>query len=136
MAHNFDEVVAIVTLLGDRLTKLIFQEFIDYEKDIRLFVLGDNVVGAMRRIPSGSDFRANFSLGGTVEVFEAPEDMKKLAVQAAKACNLQMSGVDVLIDKKGGYWILEANRTPGLAGISQALGFNVAEKLVDYILTL
>ncbi len=134
MARNFDEVIEVVNSLGDRLTKLIFQEFIDYEKDIRLFVLGDNVVGSMRRIPKEGEFRANFSLGGDVEVFEAPEDMKILAIKAARACNLQMSGVDVLVDKQGEYWILEANRTPGLAGISQALGINVAEKLVEFIL--
>jgi RimK family alpha-L-glutamate ligase len=135
MAHNFDEVLGIVESLGDRLTKLIFQEFIDYEKDIRLFVLGDEVVGAMRRIPKDGEFRANFSLGGDVEIFDAPEEMKTLAIKAARACNLEMSGVDVLIDKNGGYWILEANRTPGLAGISQALGIDVAERLVEFILS-
>lgn len=136
IAHSFEEAEQIITTLDQRLTKLIFQQFIDYEKDIRLFVLGNEVVGAMRRIPQEGEFRANFSLGGDVEVFDAPQDMKTLAIQAAQACELHMSGVDVLVDKQGGYWILEANRTPGIAGISKALGFNVAEMVVDYIVNL
>jgi RimK family alpha-L-glutamate ligase len=131
---SFEEIISLVEEFGKKLNAFLFQEFIDYEKDLRLVVIGDEVVAAMERIPGEGEFRANFSLGGAVEKFDAPEDMKTLAVRAAKACECEMSGIDVLVDKQGKYWILEANRTPGLTGISKALGFNVAEKLVSYLL--
>lgn len=133
-AHSYEEIYAILNTFKDKVSDYLFQEFIDYEYDLRLVVIGDEVVGAMRRIPQAGEFRANYSLGGDVELFDAPEAMKKLAVRVAQSCELKVSGVDLLVDKKGDIYVLEANRNPGLSGISKALGYNVAEKLVDYIL--
>jgi RimK family alpha-L-glutamate ligase len=132
-SNSIEEIGGIVKKTGKDISDMVIQEFIDYDKDIRLLVIGDEVVGAMRRVPKEGEFRANFSLGGSVEKYYAPEDMKKLAISAAKSCDLEISGIDILVDKQGDYHLLEANRTPGLAGISKALGFNVADKLVDYI---
>jgi len=134
--YKIDAVEDIETLVQreeKKLSDYLIQEYIEYEQDIRLLVIGDEVIGSMRRIPQKGEFRANFSLGGDVELFVAPDDMKELAVKAAKSCELEMSGVDILIDKAGKPYVLEANRTPGMTGISKALGFNVAEKLLDYI---
>lgn len=134
-ANSLEEIEMYIKRTSVEITQLVFQEFIDYEMDIRLIVLGNEVMGSMRRIPLEGDFRGNFSLGAEVEKFEAPQDMQELAVRAAKACNLEYGGIDILVDKTGKYYVLEANRTPGLTGISKALGINMAEKLVGYILS-
>lgn len=115
-------------------SSIMFQEFIDYKADLRVFVLGDKVLGAMRRIPKNGEFRANYSLGGDVEVFEASNEIKNSALAAARACNLDYAGVDILIDKEEKLFVLEANRNPQMKGISKALGINVAERFVEFVI--
>jgi gamma-F420-2:alpha-L-glutamate ligase len=128
------DILQIVNEVGGKLSDYLIQELVDYTHDIRLIVIGDRVLGAMQRIPQEGEFRANFSLGGSVVKYDAPEDMKDIAIKTAKSCELLVSGVDILIDKNGKYYVLEANRSPGLKGISEALGINVADKLFDFIL--
>lgn len=132
---SIEEIESESTKIDKKLADFLLQEIIDYEHDLRVIVCGDQVLGAMKRIPKAGDFRANFSLGGTVEPFEATEEIKELAIKAAKACDLQISGVDVLVEKNTGkLWILEANRTPGLEGITQALGHDISDKVVEFML--
>lgn len=114
--------------------EFLFQEFIDYEYDLRVFVLGDEVF-AMRRIPKDGEFRANFSLGGSVENYEEDEELKNLAIKAARAVNLDVAGVDVLIDRQGKRYILEVNHTPGMIGIERAKDKNITKLYVEYAIS-
>ena len=132
--HNIEEVEQILLNKDKKLSDYIFQKIIDYEHDLRVLVVGEEVVGVMKRIPKPGDFRANFSLGGSVEPFEVNSEIRDIAINAAKACDLMVSGVDVLVDKSGKLWVLEANRTPGLEGITQALGNEISDKVVDFML--
>lgn len=132
--ESYEEIEKNLVEKEKNLQAFLFQEIIDYEHDLRVLVVGDEVIGAMKRIPKPGDFRANYSLGGTVEPFEPSNEVKELAVKAAKSCNLLISGVDVLIGKDGKLWVLEANRTPGLEGISSALGAQISDKVVDFML--
>jgi glutathione synthase/RimK-type ligase-like ATP-grasp enzyme len=89
----------------------------------------------MKRIPRQGDFRANFSLGGTVEPFKVTPEIEELALRATKACGLLMSGVDVLVERNNGkLWILEANRTPGLEGITKAMGNEIADQVLEHMI--
>lgn len=128
------EVENILITKEKTLEEFVFQEIIDYEHDLRVLVAGNEVLGCMKRIPKAGDFRANFSLGGTVESFEATEEIKTLAIKAALACHLQISGVDVLVTKSKKLIILETNRTPGLEGISQALGEQISNRVVKFMI--
>jgi RimK family alpha-L-glutamate ligase len=110
---------------------LMMQEFINYKYDLRIFMIG-NEAFSMRRIPSENDFRANFSLGGSVEPFEITEEIKDLATRAIKAVELDIAGVDVLIDKEDRAYILEVNHTPGMLGIEKATGENISKKYIEY----
>src|SRR5690606_31539313 len=59
----------------------ILQKFFDYELDLRVLVIGDKMF-SMQRIPREGDFRANFSLGGTVKKHELTQEQKELALKA------------------------------------------------------
>lgn len=134
LVKNKDEIFAALQELQKRIKDIVLQEFVDYEHDLRVFVTGEKVLGCMKRIPQDGDFRANFSLGGAVEPFEATQEIQDLAIKTAKACGLQISGVDVLVDKDGKLWILEANHTPGIEGITEALGQDVAGEVVEFMI--
>jgi RimK family alpha-L-glutamate ligase len=112
---------------------IIMQEFIPYKFDLRVFVLGDHIY-TMRRIPPKGDFRANFSIGGTVELFDLSTEHKTLAKNAAKAVGLDIAGVDLLIKENGEAVVLEVNHTPGMMGIEEATGENITKMYVEYAL--
>lgn len=104
----------------------LLQEFIPYEKDLRILIIGEHVY-AMRRFPKPGDFRANFSLGGTVELITIDEETKALAKRALACIGLSIGGVDILITPEGKRYILEVNHNPGIEGIESATGENIAK---------
>lgn len=113
---------------------IIVQEYVKESsgKDIRIFTVGNTIVAAMERIAvKRGEFRSNFSLGGKVRIAELSAKEKQLALAAAKACDLDIAGVD-LIRTKNGPKILEVNSNPGLSGITQATGIDVAGAIIKY----
>lgn len=132
--NDLEELKIFISEKKHKVQDFIYQEFIDYEYDLRIFVLNGEVLGAMRRIPQTGEFRANYSLGGSVEPFQLSQEIKDFAIKATKACNLDICGIDIIIDKQGKPYILEANKMPGMAGISAAMGFNIGERVAEFIL--
>ncbi|NCT55314.1 RimK family alpha-L-glutamate ligase [bacterium] len=114
-------------------TSYLMQEFIEYEHDLRVLVIGDQMF-AMKRIPKEGDFRANYSLGGTVKLFEITPEIKELATKAINAVGMNYGGVDVLIDKSGKLYILEVNHNAGFAGMEEATGKNIGKMYVEHAL--
>lgn len=111
----------------------LIQQFIPYEKDLRILIIGEHVY-AMRRFPKEGDFRANFSLGGTVEPVTIDEETKALAKKALACIGLSIGGVDVLITPEGKKYILEVNHNPGIEGIESATGENIAKTYLEHAL--
>lgn len=114
---------------------ILIQEFLDFENgsDIRVLVVGDQVLGAMLRTPAADSFTANFSTGGLVQHFNVDESMSKIALQAAKALDLKVAGID-LLRQQSGYVICEVNANPGFQGFETATGLNVPKAVFEYLL--
>lgn len=97
----------------------MFQELIHKEKEYRLLVLGDTVGVWEEKINNNEDeFRNNVSLGAE-EIFlpigDVPSEMSSLSIKAAQTRDLQIAGVDVMIEKDTGkIYLIEVNRGPGL----------------------
>lgn len=113
---------------------IIVQEFIKESNgaDIRCFVVGDKVVGAMKRQAAEGDFRSNVHQGGTATVVKISKAEREAAVRAVKVMGLGCAGVD-LLQSKNGPMILEVNSSPGLEGIETATKLNIAGKIIKYI---
>ncbi len=111
--------------------RYVIQEFIPYIHDLRVLLIGEHV-HVMKRIPGENEFRANFSLGGAVELFKAEDSDIELARKALAAVNLDIGGVDVLITEDGKRYILEANHTPGMLGMEEATGENITREYLTY----
>lgn len=114
--------------------RVIVQEFIKEAKgaDIRVLVIGDSVVGAMKRQAKEGEFRSNLHRGGTAEVVTLTDEEENAAIRAAKAMNLSVAGVDLLQSARGPL-ILEVNSSPGLEGIEAATGKDIAGAIIKYI---
>ena len=110
---------------------LLLQQFIPYIYDLRILCIGDETF-TMRRIPAKNEFRANFSLGGSVELFDPQPETIKLAHQALKAVDMTIAGVDVLITQNNKQYILEVNHTAGFVGMEKATGKNIAKIWLEH----
>ncbi|KAF5434375.1 tetrahydromethanopterin:alpha-L-glutamate ligase, partial [Candidatus Methanophagaceae archaeon] len=101
----------LATLLKDR-GVLYLQEFVPNPgRDIRVFVVGEEALGAIYRVSQGDSFISNLSQGGTPHKCELTEEIEQLAIRATKAVGADFAGVD-LIESKDGLVLLEVNATP------------------------
>jgi len=123
----------IETLHGARQAVLI-QKFVAESKgkDLRAFVVGDRVVTAMRRVAHGTEFRANLHRGGTAEAVQLDAAHERTAIRAAQILGLRVAGVDML-ESQDGPQVIEVNSSPGLEGIENCTGVDVAGSIIDYI---
>lgn len=113
---------------------LIVQQYVKESKgtDVRVFIVGKKIVGAMERIATRrGEFRSNFHLGGRVKIAELTEKEKAVAIAAKEACGLDFCGVDIIRTKRGPK-VLEVNSNPGLEGITKATGRDIAGEIIKY----
>jgi tetrahydromethanopterin:alpha-L-glutamate ligase len=112
---------------------LYVQEFVPNPgRDIRVFVVGEEALGAMYRVSVGDSFVSNLSQGGTPVACTVTEEMREFAVRATQSVGADFAGVD-LIEGEEGLFLLEINGTPSGKGINQACGIDVTERIVDLL---
>lgn len=100
-------------------------------KDVRVFIVGDRVVGAMERSAADGEFRANIHLGASAAPIVISAEVEEIALKTASILGLQVAGVDV-IESERGPLVLEANSSPGLQGIEGATGTDIARAIIVY----
>ena len=136
LAENKKQLKQLLTMaeLGKKSYDIIIQEFINdtWGKDLRVLVVNNKVVGCMLRKATDDDFRANISRGGEGFPYEVNEQIEWLAVESAKALDLDIAGVDLLFDGEG-YKICEVNSNPGFEGMETYTKKNIAGDIVSFI---
>ena len=133
----FADSFASASSMLDALTALrqpfIIQEYVETGGvDIRVIVVGDKVIAAMRRKAVKGEERANIHAGGKGEAYQLDARAKKIAVETAKAIGAEVCAVDILESSKGPV-VIEANISPGLQGITSATKIDVVEKIAKYL---
>ncbi len=125
---------AIIETLQSTKQNVLIQKFVAESKgrDVRAFVVGDRVVGAMRRVAQGQEFRSNVHRGGKTEAIELDDAYRKTALRSAQIMGLRVAGVDML-EGKDGPQVMEVNSSPGLEGIEGATGLDIAGVIVDWM---
>lgn len=125
---------AIIETLQSTNQNVLVQKFVAESRgrDVRAFVVGDQVVAAMRRVAVGNEFRSNVHRGGSTEPVELSEDAKHLAVRAAQIMGLRIAGVDML-EANEGPQVMEVNSSPGLEGIERCTQLDIAGVVIDYL---
>ncbi|MEQ9552222.1 MAG: 30S ribosomal protein S6--L-glutamate ligase [Coleofasciculus sp. G3-WIS-01] len=113
---------------------ILVQEFIKEAggMDIRCFVIDNKVVASMKRQGAPGEFRSNLHRGGNAEKIKLTPEERSTAVRAAKAMGLRVAGVDLLRSNHGAV-VMEVNSSPGLEGIENATGVDVAGKIIEFL---
>lgn len=111
---------------------LYLQQFIRHPGwDLRVFVLGDRVLTAMRRF-SRDGWRTNIAQGGRGEPSEVTAEQERLALMAARAVGTVAAGVD-LLPGPDGWYVLEVNAVPGWRALAPVTGVDVALELIRFL---
>lgn len=101
--------------------------------DYRVFVINQQVVATMRRSATQASglFVNNVSAGAVCSAVEAPLALVDIALNAAKAVNIDYCGVDVIQAENGEYYVLEVNSIPAWRGLQSVSQTNIADALVQ-----
>ena len=107
--------------------RLMVQKYIDNDYYLRLTVVGGEVIGAIKR---------NKSMDGRQKIrsekYQPTKEQAELAVKGAQALNLDIAGIDMMIDKKDNHYILEVNRSPQYRVFMEKTGINLPEKIIEF----
>ena len=124
----------VVEALRGLYASFVMQEFIAEAQgaDLRCFVVGDRVIGAMQRQAPPGDFRSNLHRGGTASPVETTPEERAAAVHAAQVIGLGIAGVDLIRSARGPL-VLEVNASPGLEGIEEATSDDIAGGIIEYL---
>ena len=116
------------------------QEFVNQgqerNSDLRVYVVGGKVIGAMNRYAPKGDWRTNVSLGGEIENAEEilTKELEDISLNAAKILGLDYAGVDI-VEGEDGWKVLEVNPTAGFRGLYRATGICAAPYIAELAIT-
>ncbi len=114
-------------------TPAYIQAYLPLDRDIRVVVIGREVVHAYWRIAAEGEFRSNVAAGASISLEPVPRKARELALHTAKACRWNDVGIDIC-SHKGNFYVLEANMKYGKEGF-RAAGINYADMMAHKIAT-
>ncbi|MEM7101165.1 MAG: 30S ribosomal protein S6--L-glutamate ligase [Pseudomonadota bacterium] len=115
-------------------SSILVQEFIGEAggSDVRAFVVGGRVIAAMQRQAPEGEFRSNLHRGGKASLVRLTKEERETAVRAARVMGLNIAGVDMLRAERGPL-VMEVNASPGLRGIEEATGRDIAGLIISFM---
>ncbi|MHA2789568.1 ATP-grasp domain-containing protein [Corynebacterium sp. S7] len=133
LMHTREDLVSWLDQLGTRAGLL--QKFVEAAAghDLRLQVVGDEVVSAIERTASDGEFRANLTHGGTARTITPTEAQCTAALQASAHLGLDFAGVDLLIDADGTPIVCEVNSNAHFVNMSRTTGIDIGDAIMAYI---
>lgn len=111
---------------------IYLQEFVDHGfSDIRVFVVGNRVEAAMRRV--AESWKTNYSQGARPEPAKLDQAREDLAIKSAKLIDCKIAGVDILESQRGPV-VVEVNSQPGWKGLQSVTKNIIADDIVDFVM--
>lgn len=99
--------------------------------DVRVLIVGGNIIAAMERYAVPGEFRTNIHKGASGKQIKLTDEYKRIAIGAASALQLDIAGVDIMKTKNGPV-ILEVNPSPGFEELESVSGVNIAKAMIDF----
>ena len=122
----------VIYSLGHLNEVFYLQEFIEhYNRDIRILVIGDKAIAGMYRV--SDNWKTNIHTGARMEPIELTNELKQLAMKAAKVVKTEIAGVDIIESEKD-FYVLEVNSIPGFTALQKVTDINILEEIINYFL--
>lgn len=137
LADSYQSAESTLDTLWSLGQNILIQEYIGESagSDIRVLVIGNRVVAAMKRVAQAGDFRANIHRGATGIAVKLTAEQERVALQAVKILGLSIAGVDLLEGKERPI-LLEVNSSPGFQGLEKATGLDIAGEMVRHVVAM
>ncbi len=134
LAETQASAVSIIEAFSAASMNILVQEYIKESggNDIRALVVGGAVVASMKRQCRIGEFRANLHRGGKAEPVALTDEEHKTAIRSAEVLGLNVAGVDMLRSSRGPV-VIEVNSSPGIEGMEQASGADVAGAIIQFL---
>ena len=100
-------------------------------KDVRVFIVGKSIVGAVLRRSKG-DFKANFTLGGTAEPYNLTEMERALVMRIVNHFDFGMVGIDFIFDEKGDFLFNEIEDVVGSRTLSMTSDVDIVKLYLEH----
>jgi ribosomal protein S6--L-glutamate ligase len=126
------EIVESLDEISFKAGTLLFQPVVEHDADVRVYVIGNEVVGAVKR-SSADSFKANYSLGGSAEKYTVSAVQKKDALKIARALKSDYIGVDFLLLPDGRHLFNEIEDPVGARAFYETHEENIAELLAEHV---
>lgn len=132
-----DETAAKVALEHRELMYPLYQVYYIQEnierppRDIRVFVIGDEIPVAIYRLGPPNDWRTNTARGGKVAVCKITPEIEELAFKSARAIGSGIFGVDMMESNKG-LVVHEVNSTIEFRNTVPATGVKLQDHIINY----
>lgn len=101
-------------------------------KDLRVFIIGKQIIAAVLR-ENKHDFRANYSLGGSAQLYKLSATEEKMIQRIVEAFDFSLVGIDFLMSHRGELLFNEIEDVVGSRILSAVSEINLLEKFVTYI---
>jgi ribosomal protein S6--L-glutamate ligase len=112
---------------------LYIQEYVPKpDRDIRAFVIGDEVISAMYRIAPPGSWKTNVAQRAKPVACKLPKEMEDQAVRASKSLGLEYSGVDIMESERGPL-ITEVNAAPTWHGLQSVTDFDISDRIIKFV---
>lgn len=131
MIKDLDELLEKIAFLGENRHGCLIQEYIPNNFDIRVMVIGGEIVAAIKRSSSDS-FYNNIAHGAKAEVIDLTDSEKAISLKSAEINLLDVAGVDLVRDGSKSL-IFEVNKSPSFDGFEEATGLNITQKIAEMI---
>jgi ribosomal protein S6--L-glutamate ligase len=134
LGETHNSAKSIVEAFRSTNINILIQEFIKEAggTDIRALVIGGKVIASMERKGAADDFRSNLHRGGSARSIKITPEERSTAIRAAKSMGLNVAGVDMLRANHGAV-VMEVNSSPGIEGIENATGIDIASKIIEFM---
>ncbi|MCD8509080.1 MAG: hypothetical protein LRY73_03810 [Bacillus sp. (in: Bacteria)] len=103
-------------------------------KDLRVYIVGNAVVGAVLRESSRSDeLRANISTGGVSRFYELGEMEKALIEGMCDGLRVDFAGIDFIFDENGQLLFNEMEDAVGCRSLYMNSDIDIADVFMEYV---
>lgn len=131
LAQDLEQAKRILNSLPE--VEVVVQELCDQVGiDVRVFVLGNQVLGAICR-QSDSDFRSNYSLGGRASLYTLSERQEQMVFRILKVLGSDYVGIDFMVNSQGEFVFNEIEDVVGSRTLYEYGKVDVAKCYMTYI---
>lgn len=119
----------------NRTPVLYVQEYLPIDRDMRIIIAGQQILGGYWRLQSDNGFHNNVSQGGIVDHAPLHPAATELVIKLAQTLNIDHAGFDIAMVGEHPY-VFEFNRlfgNKGLAGLDLALASAITPYLADQL---